>query len=75
MINARPKTHTTVKQMTDKWIGFSDKEAFEDLFHSARQLLAYAHRQRGNTTDEDLVEKMIWQLEDIIGYEVENDLK
>ena len=75
MINARQKTLTTGEMMTDKWIGFSDKEAFEDLFHSVRQLLAYAHRQRGNTTDEDLVEKMIWQLEDVIGYEGKNDLK
>ena len=61
--------------MTDKWIGMSDREAFVELFNGLKETLTYAHRMRGNTTDEDLVEKMIWRLEGVMGYEDENDLK
>jgi hypothetical protein len=38
----------------------------EDLKEAVRQTLAYAKRMRGNTTDEDLVEKLTWQLEHIV---------
>lgn len=38
----------------------------EQLIDAVRQTLAYANRMRGNTTDEDLAEKMIWRLEDIV---------
>ena len=55
--------------MTNKWIGLSDKEAFTDIFIAVRETVKYAHRQRGHTTDEDLLEKVVWKLEDIIGYE------
>ncbi len=55
--------------MTAKWIGLSDKEAFTDIFIEVRETVKYAHQQRGHTTDEDLVEKLIWKLEGIIGYD------
>lgn len=61
--------------MTDKWAGMSDREAFVELLNDVRETLRYAHRMRGNTTDEDLVEKLIWRIEGNIGYEGENDLK
>ena len=61
--------------MTDKWAGMSDREAFVELLNDVRETLKYAHRMRGNTTDEDLVEKLIWRIEGNIGYEGENDLK
>jgi hypothetical protein len=38
----------------------------EQLKEAVRQTLAYAKRMRGNTTDEDLVEKLTWRLEDIV---------
>lgn len=38
----------------------------EQLIEAVRQTLAYAKRMRGNTTDEDLTEKLIWRLEDIM---------
>jgi hypothetical protein len=38
----------------------------EELIEAVRQTLAYAKRMRGNTTDEDLVEKVTWRLEDIV---------
>jgi hypothetical protein len=38
----------------------------EELIEAVRQTLAYAKRMRGNTTDEDLVEKLTWQLEHIV---------
>ena len=38
----------------------------EQLIEAVRQTLAYAKRMRGNTTDEDLAEKLIWRLEDIV---------
>ena len=61
--------------MTDKWAGMSDREAFVELLNDVRETLKYAHRMRGNTTDGDLVEKLIWRIESNIGYEGENDLK
>lgn len=61
--------------MRDKWAGMSDREAFVELLNDVRETLRYAHRMRGNTTDEDLVEKLIWRIEGNIGYEGENDLK
>jgi len=38
----------------------------EQLIEAVRQTLAYAKRMRGHTTDEDLAEKLIWRLEDIV---------
>jgi hypothetical protein len=58
--------------MANKWIGLSDREAFTDIFIAVRDTVKYAHQQRGHTTDEDLVEKLIWKLEGIIGYEEED---
>lgn len=62
-------------RITDKWTGMSDREAFVELLNDVRETLRYAHRMRGNTTDGDLVEKLIWRIETNIGYEGENDLK
>ena len=62
-------------RITDKWAGMSDREAFVELLNDVRETLKYAHRMRGNTTDEDLVEKLIWRIEGNIGYEGEDDLK
>jgi len=62
--------------MTTKWVGLPDKEAFVEIFTEVKETVKYAHRFRGETTDEDLVEKLIWRLEAIIGYEGDdNDLK
>lgn len=55
--------------MARKWIGLSDREAFTDIFNAVRDTVKYAHQQRGHTTDEDLCEKLIWRMEEIIGYE------
>lgn len=38
----------------------------KQIIEAVRQTLAYAKRMRGNTTDEDLVEKLTWRLEDIV---------
>lgn len=40
-----------------------DKEQLEE---AVKQTLAYAKRMRGNTTEEDLVESLVWRLEDIV---------
>lgn len=62
--------------MTTKWVGMPDREAFVDIFNDVKKTLDYAHKMRGETTDEDLVEKLIWRLEAIIGYEGEpNDFE
>lgn len=55
--------------MTVKWVGMPDREAFVDIFTEVKDVMQYAHRMRGETTDEDLVEKLIWRLEAIIGHE------
>ena len=60
--------------MTVKWVGMPDREAFVEIFTEVKNAMEYAHRMRGETTDEDLVEKLIWRLEAIIGYQGdEND--
>tara|TARA_R110000765_G_scaffold299402_1_gene394297 strand:- start:1105 stop:1293 length:189 start_codon:yes stop_codon:yes gene_type:complete len=62
--------------MTTKWVGMPDREAFVEIFTEVKQAMEYAHRMRGETTDEDLVEKLIWRLEAIIEYKGEpNDFK
>ena len=62
--------------MATKWVGMPDKEAFVEIFTEVREAVKYAHRFRGETTDEDLVEKLIWRLEAIIDYQGnENDFK
>lgn len=62
--------------MTTKWIGLPDKEAFVEIFTEVKTVVEYAHRMRGETTDEDLVEKLTWKLEQIIGYKGDgNDFK
>jgi len=38
----------------------------DEVMEAVKQTLAYAQRMRGETTDEDLVEKLIWRLEDIV---------
>lgn len=38
----------------------------DDVMEAVKQTLAYAHRMRGETTDEDLVEKLTWKLESIV---------
>lgn len=73
MTNELLKTFTTGEMMTSKWIGLSDKEAFTEMFIAVRDTVKYAHQQRGHTTDEDLVEKLIWRLEDIVGHETEEE--
>ena len=55
--------------MASKWIGLSDREAFTDIFNAVRDTVKYAHTNRGHTTDEDLLEKIIWKLEAIIEYD------
>lgn len=59
--------------MARKWVGLSDKEAFTEIFVEVRDTIKYAHQQRGHTTDEDLVEKLIWRLEGIIEYDPKKD--
>ena len=62
--------------MTTKWVGLPDKEAFVEIFTEVKGVVEYAHRMRGETTDEDLVEKLIWKLEEVIGYKGDgNDFK
>jgi hypothetical protein len=38
----------------------------DKLLEDVKQVLSYAQRMRGETTDEDLVEKLTWQLESIV---------
>ena len=53
--------------MTSKFIGLSDREAFIELFNDVKVVVKNIHRQRGHTTDEDLLEKTQFQLEQITG--------
>lgn len=57
--------------MTSKWVGMPDREAFVEIFTEVKETVKYAHKMRGETTDEDLVEKVIWRLEAIINYKGE----
>lgn len=57
-----------IVSMLSSFAGLSDQEAFSQLFNSVADTIFYIHRQRGNTTDEDLLEKVQWRLEDATGY-------
>lgn len=47
--------------------GVSGDIAFQELYVEVSDLYEYAVRMRGETTDEDLVEKLIWKLEAVLG--------
>jgi hypothetical protein len=57
--------------MTTKWVGMPDREAFVEIFTDVKNTVQWAHKMRGETTDEDLVERLIWKLEAIIEYDGE----
>ena len=43
--------------------GVSGDIAFQELFVEVSDLYEYVVRMRGETTDEDLIEKIIWKME------------
>lgn len=51
----------------DRYIGLSNAEAFSQLSQDVKELLQYIHKQRGETTDEDLIEKVTWRIEALVG--------
>lgn len=53
----------------DKYVGLSDAEALAEMRLDVTAINKYIYRMRGNTTDEDLVSKVTWMLEDITGME------
>ena len=56
------------KAMMSSFAGLTDAEAFAQLFNDAVEILMVIHRQRGETTDEDLLEKTQFRLENALGY-------
>lgn len=50
-----------------RYAGLSDKEALASVLQDVKAVVQTIHRQRGHTTDEDLLEKTMWQLEKITG--------
>ena len=50
-----------------RYAGLSDREALSQLMRDVKGVVQNIHRQRGHTTDEDLLEKTMWQLEKITG--------
>lgn len=51
----------------DRYIGLSNSEAFIQLSSDVKELLQYIYKQRGETTDEDLIEKVTWRIEALVG--------
>ena len=58
---------TIINGLDDKYVGLSQGEAFVELVSDVKDLLHYISLQRGETTDEDLVEKVTWRLEALVG--------
>lgn len=52
-----------------KYAGLSDKEAFAEVRTDVKKVVEYIRRMRGETTDEDLVNKITWMCEEIAGME------
>ena len=50
-----------------RYAGLSDREALSQVMQDVKDVVQNIHRQRGHTTDEDLLEKTMWQLEKITG--------
>lgn len=50
-----------------RYAGLSDGEALSEVMQDVKAVVQNIHRQRGHTTDEDLLEKTMWQLEKITG--------
>lgn len=55
-------------QMMATFAGLTDAEAFAQLFHDTVETLHMIHRQRGHVTDEDLLERSMWALENALGF-------
>lgn len=55
-------------KMMASFAGLTDAEAFAQLFNDTVEALRAIHRMRGQTTDEDLLEKTQWRLEAALGY-------
>ena len=47
--------------------GVSADIAFQELYVEVSDIYEYVLRMRGETTDEDLVEKLTWKLEAVLG--------
>jgi len=58
---------TIINGLDDKYVGLSQGEAFVELVSDVKDLLHYISLQRGETTDEDLIEKVTWRLEALVG--------
>lgn len=50
-----------------RYAGLPDREALSQVMQDVKAVVQNIHRQRGHTTDEDLLEKTMWQLEKITG--------
>ena len=50
-----------------RYAGLSDGEALSQVMQDVKAVVQNIHRQRGHTTDEDLLEETMWQLEKITG--------
>jgi len=53
----------------DRYVGLSDREAFVAVRDDVKSVVEYIRRMRGETTDEDLMNKVTWKCEAIAGME------
>lgn len=60
-------------KMLNTFAGLDNLEAFSQIFNDAAAILFAIISERGETTDEDLLEKTQWRLENALGYKPEND--
>jgi hypothetical protein len=57
----------TDEKADSRYIGLSHKEAFTHITDDVKETLDFIYRNRGETTDEDLIDKVSWRLEAIVG--------
>lgn len=60
-------------KMLNTFAGLDNGEAFSQIFNDVADILFGIVNERGETTDEDLLEKTQWRLENTLGYKPEND--
>jgi hypothetical protein len=53
--------------MSDSHVGLSHLEAYAEVMQKAVEITKYIHKHRGHMPVEDLMDSVMWKLEDLTG--------
>lgn len=53
--------------MNDKYVGLSHLEAYTEVMQKTVEITKFIHKHRGSMPVEDLMDSVMWKLEDLTG--------